>query len=331
MGVALAKAVPPGDGPAAPPPYSSPMRAATHIGVDEAGLGPNLGPLVVVAMRWEGLLGSTDDLWRTLSAAVTQDREEAGKLLIGDSKLVYRDRRDGATLHAAADGLLRAAGVEVGSLQDVVVSLDPEAAADFEAAPWFAGEAAEVSGTVAARLDVLSTVLEAEGATLSVAAAVVPAGRFNRLLADSAGKGDLLSRLSLATLRRVWTPGEPAAVWCDKHGGRNAYAQHLTDVCGGEFVQVLSEGKAESRYAVGDSRIAFGVRSERHFPVACASIVAKSVRQRCMAAFNAFWSRHDPGLKPTEGYPTDAKRFAEETAALRRSLGIADDLFWRSR
>ena len=307
------------------------MQAATHIGVDEAGLGPNLGPLVIVATRWEGLPGSTDDLWKTLSAAVTQDREEVGKLLIGDSKLVYRDRRDEATLYAAADGLLRAAGGEVDPLRDVVAAVDPDAAADFEAAPWFADPAAAAAETVAVRLDVLSTVLEGLGASLSVAAAVVPAGRFNRLLADSASKGDLLSRLSLATLRRVWTPGEPAAVWCDKHGGRNAYAQHLTDVCGGEFVQVLSEAKAESRYAVGDSRIAFGVKSERHFPVACASIVAKSIRQRCMAAFNAFWRRHDPDLKPTEGYPTDAKRFAEETAAVRESLGIADDLFWRCR
>ena len=38
-------------------------------------------------------------------------------------------------------------------------------------------------------------------------------------------------------------------------------------------------------------------------------MVSKYVRERLMEEFNRFWRERTPGLKPTAGYPGDAKRF----------------------
>ena len=46
--------------------------------------------------------------------------------------------------------------------------------------------------------------------------------------------------------------------------------------------------------------------------VALASMLCKYLREVCMRQFNRFWATHVPGIKPTAGYPGDAKRFFDE-------------------
>jgi hypothetical protein len=50
-----------------------------------------------------------------------------------------------------------------------------------------------------------------------------------------------------------------------------------------------------------------------------------------MHQFNAFWSARIPGLKPTQGYPQDAKRFREDIAETARLLLVQDAVLWRNR
>jgi hypothetical protein len=82
---------------------------------------------------------------------------------------------------------------------------------------------------------------------------------------------------------------------------------------------------------VGDSEIRFRTKAEAHLPVALASMVCKYVRELAMDLFNDFWAKHVPGLKPTKGYPVDAKRFKNDIAEAQRQLGITDDVLWRER
>ena len=77
------------------------------VGTDEAGYGPNLGPLVVAATAWE-VAAAADDVDGVFTAVAA---DLAG--LWGDSKQIFRG---GAGLSALERGVLAAAGIAMGSL-----------------------------------------------------------------------------------------------------------------------------------------------------------------------------------------------------------------------
>jgi len=50
-----------------------------------------------------------------------------------------------------------------------------------------------------------------------------------------------------------------------------------------------------------------------------------------MQAMNAFWCGRIYGLRPTAGYPVDARRFKASIATVQAELGIDDAVLWRER
>jgi ribonuclease HII len=120
-------------------------------------------------------------------------------------------------------------------------------------------------------------------------------------------------------------------VVCDKHGGRNRYDGLIADHFDDQFVFRLEESRDRSRYRMGDMEFCFRTRAEELMPVALASMVAKYLRETFMTQFNRWWAEQVPGLKPTQGYPVDAKRFREDIAARIQELNLDDAAFWRSR
>ena len=127
----------------------------------------------------------------------------------------------------------------------------------------------------------------------------------------------------------------PIRVLCDKHGGRNHYAGLLNEHFSDHFVEVREESRALSRYRFGpaDARveIEFQAKADDILAAGLASMISKYLRELAMRAFNAFWRGHDAELRPTAGYPSDAKRFKAQIAAVQADLGIADDVMWRKR
>jgi hypothetical protein len=73
------------------------------------------------------------------------------------------------------------------------------------------------------------------------------------------------------------------------------------------------------------------MKGESFLPAALASMTAKYVRELSMRAFNEYWCARVKNLRPTAGYPADAKRFRVDIAHEQRRLGIADRLFWREK
>ena len=93
----------------------------------------------------------------------------------------------------------------------------------------------------------------------------------------------------------------------------------------------LEESREKSRYRMGSMDFCFRTKAEEFLPVALASMVAKYTREVLMHQFNHFWAQHIPGLKPTQGYPLDAKRFREDIATAITRLNVPMDQLWRSR
>jgi hypothetical protein len=57
----------------------------------------------------------------------------------------------------------------------------------------------------------------------------------------------------------------------------------------------------------------------------------KYLREVCMLQFNRFWAEQVPGIRPTAGYPGDAKRFFDEIQRAMAKLGLSNDQVWRKR
>src|SRR5262249_25611688 len=140
----------------------------------------------------------------------------------------------------------------------------------------------------------------------------------------------------LPNLTAILPAEEPVLFLCDKQGGRNYYAPLLQQAFPGGWVIAEKESLAESRYRVmelgREVRVVFRPRADAEsVSVALASMLCKYLREVCMRQFNRFWARHVPDLKPTAGYPGDARRFFDAIRPAMERLGIAEEAVWRCR
>ena len=74
------------------------------VGIDEAGYGPNLGPLVLTAVIAEGPEDQAPDVWSDLAATVGTGRRRAGRLWVDDSKAILHAGKGRDRLEAALPG-----------------------------------------------------------------------------------------------------------------------------------------------------------------------------------------------------------------------------------
>lgn len=312
------------------------------IGTDEAGYGPNLGPLVVAASVWR-TTAAPDDVERVLAQALKVAADATGPLWT-DSKQVYRGGagRDGG-LSSLASGVLTAVALATGRVPSgwpefsTAVGIAPdEAAAPPE---WVRLRSRPLPRNVAGpacgdRAERVAEALARSGVRLErIACRVVHPREFNACLAAGLNKSDILSRITLllAAAARAANRDEPAVIWCDRHGGRKHYASVVSQHFDCPLVRPIEETASRSAYDLPAARcrIEFCVGGERRGPVALASMTAKYVRELAMDAFNDLWSTRCPGLTPTAGYPVDAARWHRDAAAAIRSSGIAADDLWR--
>lgn len=331
------------------------------IGVDEAGYGPNLGPLVIAATVWHVPRLPHADLYETLGSGVSRDAAQAaasGRVAIADSKLLYQPQRGLADLERNVIAALMAcdllrpsfhallAAVESTAIWERSHSTTPSRRKRTKFAgmiPWH--EAHDESLPVAAEprdcadgaKALTAASAQAQVELIGIRVAIVQPERFNDLVDAHDGKGTALSETTLNLVAEVLArlPPEPTRIVCDKHGGRNRYLELLQGRFGDDLVEVRREGREASEYRWGPAErrveICFRTCGEQFLPAALASMAAKYVRELSMRAFNAFWQAELPALRPTAGYPGDAERFRRDIRAVQRRLGIPDRVLWRNR
>ena len=320
---------------------------AILIGTDEAGYGPNLGPLVIGASAWEVPDElRDDDLYDRLESCICRSAsKDADRIAIADSKQLYKPHGTLAGLEAGVHSVLANLQRNAFTWREAFALLDatPELADAMQASPWYGGYDEPLpldltQESLNALTDRLSSGLtECATSIARLRATVVFPSEFNRRVRQLGSKGALLTERTLELVREVLAhcpPGD-AMVYCDKHGGRNRYAAALQHAFPESWVEILHEGRASSEYRLTvDGRgvcIRFAVGGESQLPSALASMTAKYLRELAMRAFNAFWQQEVPNLRPTAGYPTDAKRFKTDIAAAQARLRIDDDTLWRCK
>lgn len=317
------------------------------LGTDEAGYGPNLGPLVISATLWRVPDDVPEDgLYRALRKVVSSTTPAAGvkskRLTLADSKAVYNPAIGLARLELGALAALRVCGYRASNLAELLVELASAVSDDEATLPWHAVGvpvplvcAADDVDRAAERL---AEGLTAAGIELSaVSSRVMFPQEFNAQCESLANKSNVLTCATLSLVRALADRCvDPVlTVGCDKHGGRNTYAAALQQYVVDGLVQTVCEGRSLSTYRyVAEPRrweFAFRVEGESRLPTALASMVSKYVRELSMHAFNSFWRSHLPDLRPTAGYAVDAGRFRASIAATAERLQLPASRWWRSR
>jgi hypothetical protein len=317
------------------------------IGTDEAGYGPNLGPLVVSAsLWWVADRNARIDLYAKLKKVVCKSpsrRPETRRVAIADSKVLYSPAHG---LRVLERGVLAALGLIdrcPGDWLEAWQLLDERALAHLPTMPWhvnydlhlpLAADAEDLAGIIPK----LRSGFDAAGVRLLAlqSRAVFPE-QFNRSTDEFGNKAEALSKITLGLvadmLRRC--SGDAVLIVCDKHGGRNFYGRLLQQQFPDTLIEVHGESTAESVYRWGgvDERIEarFRAGGEDFMPAALASMTSKYLRELAMRAFNDFWCGRVPDLAPTAGYPLDARRFRDAIQETQVALGIADRIVWRNR
>lgn len=312
---------------------------AVVAGIDEAGYGPRLGPLVISAAAFEVPDQAADQcLWTRLDAVVTRSRRDRARIAVDDSKRLFSQATGVRHIERTALAFAAAAGQEATTFQGLLTGL-AEGADGLAAYPWYEGadcpvplaaDAGQV-GPDARRLQ------ETPAARfLGVRSIPVLVGEYNRLVDQVGTKSATLFLKNAQLLTELWRDwgDRGLIVHVDKHGGRNAYGLLLHQTFFGARIATLAEGRDHSLYDVRDGRrrmtIGFYMNGDaRHLPIALASIYSKYLRELFMHHFNAFWTARLPGLKPTAGYAADANRFLADTQEARQRLAIDERLLIR--
>ncbi len=322
------------------------------LGTDEAGYGPNLGPLVISASVWQVPDGVQGDGFYDLLRKVIrqaprrtsgQRRRSDAQVAIGDSKRLYQPGNGWALLERglwAMWSLLGQRPAVCGDVWNLLVG--PGADCRHEALCGGCDDLALPRDFDPAGLDRMHTHLCAAFAEAAVrlvdlrSVAIFPR-EFNEVTDRCDSKGTALSRWTLGLVARLIErlPDDRIFILCDKHGGRDYYLPLLMDCFPGPFIEIVSEGRARSVYRFGPAErrveFCFQAKGESHLPTALASMASKYLRELAMHAFNQHWLERLPELQPTAGYPGDSRRFKRGIAAMQQSLGIEDRIVWRTK
>lgn len=319
------------------------------IGIDEAGYGPNLGPLVIGATVWEIPESSWEDLFERLAPGIARpkDRSSATWLTVGDSKALYSPQKGLTALELAVQALLAQSSQQLENDYDLIESLALNPWPASSVPPWYTTPHRTLPVDPPADPNLgralskrLADDLNQSGIRFHRAAnRILEPEVYNQRCREAGNKATVLSEESIALLGQVIDdlPASPQPIYCqcDRHGGRTHYGSLLQSRFTDFFVENHGESAKQSVYRWGpDHRrveVRFSPGGERHWEVAWASMMAKYLRELAMNRFNHFWQAHDQDLKSTRGYPVDAKRFRQDIEATRERLQISEDLFWRER
>jgi hypothetical protein len=308
------------------------------IGTDEAGYAPNLGPLVVCATAWRVPERGIDFGAALADHVRSRPVADDPRPVIADSKLVYRAGDSLDLLESSVLALLAQGNVRPGTIAQLVELV----CGSGHSIPVHYAWADERLPLAADRSDVTrrSSLLSVgfRGASIElqrlIARLVFP-DEFNQLVEVHGNKAAVLSAITLQLVADLLRDGpqEDCTIVCDRHGGRARYAPLVQQFLTENWLQVVEENSRTSRYTWSDARrqceIEFRVGGESFLPTAAASMTAKYLRELMMAGWNGFWQQHDRDLRPTAGYPLDARRFLRDVRPHLQRLGIGDESIWR--
>jgi ribonuclease HII len=315
------------------------------VGIDEAGFGPILGPLVISSSTFSiphNLLKA--DLWQILRNSIGNRRKRlAGRMLITDSKKAYSRAMGIKHLERTVLGCLKYLGKEPGTLVELMELLCPGCFGRLSAYPWYQDARSHFLSADAADMAIASTVLADDMATngielFDISSYCLDVGYYNKMVASVKNKANVLfsatCRLIQCALDKF--KADDLQIIIDRQGGRIHYRKHLQRMFGDMELKILCESPADSSYEMraGDKnmRLHFVVGADGRFlPVSLASMVSKYLRELLIDNMNRYFAGFHSNLRPTAGYWKDGLRFIEDLKTNIPHLQVDMDKLVRCR
>ena len=321
---------------------------AILAGIDEAGLGPVLGPLVMCASVFEVPDPLADQpLWDSLAPAVARKAgRKSTALAIGDSKKLFNRKSPKALRHLerAVLSALAAGDRHPATLADLLTMIAADARDRAEEYPWYRPEEVVLprvlsTTDVSLSANALGVAMRNAGIRMrGIRSECVFVGEFNRIIRATRNKSTAALGITFRLVEYLWRRLRSGFLHIniDRQGGRMRYLSALERGFEGCSFKILREDPDCSDYEMSDARrtarITFSVGGEAaHMPVALASMASKYLREVFMEMFNAFWAGHVDSLVPTAGYYTDGRRFFAEIQEAMGRLSVEQDIVYRCR
>ncbi|MBN2589515.1 MAG: hypothetical protein JXA96_06620 [Sedimentisphaerales bacterium] len=299
---------------------------AVLVGIDEAGFGPILGPLVVSSCSFSlpsELLKS--DLWETLRKSISDTKKHIlGRLLITDSKKAYSKSTGIKHLERTSLAVLKCFGKQPRTLTELIEVLCPVTLERLNEYPWhkeihtFELLQDNLERDIAA--GAFANDLNSNGMSLlDVRSCCLDVAHYNKMVEIVKNKSSVLFTEISQLIKNAYDnyAEQGLHIIVDRQGGRMRYRPSLQKMFPDMEMKILKETETLSSYEMQQGgkfmRLHFVVGADRKYmPVALASMLSKYLRELLVASMNQYFISFDSSLKPTAGYWQDGLRFIED-------------------
>jgi ribonuclease HII len=314
-------------------------------GIDEAGFGPILGPLVVSASMFSMPDELTNaDLWKVLKRSVSkQQKHSAGRLLITDSKKAYSRTMGIKHLERTVLAALKCLGAEPATLSDLIATLCPECLERLNGYPWHKDMEACLLTGWRADVGIAASVFADDMSfcgikPIGLRSSCLDVSHYNRLVGNVRNKARVLFGAVTQLMQHALECSDETQIHIvvDRQGGRLRYRESLQRSFSDMELRILQEDQHTSSYEMrgGDKlmRVSFVVDADADYlPVSLASMVSKYIRELLMESINRYFVAMHPNLQPTAGYWKDGLRFIKDLRDNLPNVQIDSDQLIRCR
>jgi ribonuclease HII len=299
---------------------------AVLVGIDEAGFGPILGPLVVSSSTFhvpDNLVWA--NLWEVLRKSVSEKRARLnGRLLIADSKKAFTRAVGLKHLKKTVLATLNYLGKDPKSLTDLIMALCPDCLSHLNEYPWYRKiddysldieSAGAQIGAAMLKTDFENTGVE----LLGLQSRILEVAYYNKMIEAVNNKAKVLftavAELMQLAIERF--KNENIEIVVDRQGGRSHYRRELQLMFEDRELRVIHEDQDRSSYELSGGknklRVHFIVGADDKFlPVSLASMASKYLRELLVDNINEYFRGFNSAVKPTAGYWKDGLRFIED-------------------